>query len=509
MPRYKHIESGLKLIPVDFSRQVLAGSFEFALCHLIDEGEVDLSRLEARLKNDDGGAPAYHPAVLLKIVLLAYSRGIVGSRQIEAACRSNVLFMAVSGDSTPHFTTIADFVSGLGEEVKQIFTQVLLVCDRQGLIGRQMFAIDGVKLPSNAAKAKSGKRVDFLREAQRMEAAVAQMLARHGQCDTEPGPATGQAAREARRLERLKEEATKIRQWLQDHPQERTSAKGAVRLSNRTDNDSAKMATAKGVIQGYTGLAVVDEAHQIVIEAQAHGTGSEQELLIPATTASEPMRAAETVVSADAGYHSEDNLKRLAEANIDAYICDNDYRRRDPRYAQQAKHRDQPEPLYDKSAKSERIRLYRPADFELAPDHSHCICPAGKRLYANGSDCTTQGYANRRFRGAERDCVPCEHRSRCLRHPAKTKTRQVAFFLGKREGRESHTDRMKTRIDSDIGREMIARRFATVEPVFGNLRHNKGLDRFTLRGREKVDGQWKLYCLMHNIEKLAHHGYAQ
>jgi transposase len=180
MPRYKRIESGLKLIPVDFSRQVLAGSFEFALCHLIDEGEVDLSRLEARLKNDDGGAPAYHPAVLLKIVLLAYSRGIVGSRQIKAACRNNVLFMAVSGDSAPHFTSIADFVSGLGEEVKQIFTQVLLVCDRQGLIGRQMFAIDGVKLPSNAAKAKSGKRVDFLREAQRMEAAVAQMLARHG-----------------------------------------------------------------------------------------------------------------------------------------------------------------------------------------------------------------------------------------------------------------------------------------------------------------------------------------
>jgi hypothetical protein len=55
---------------------------------------------------------------------------------------------------------------------------------------------------------------------------------------------------------------------------------------------------------------------------------------------------------------------------------------------------------------------------------------------------------------------------------------------------------------------MIAARFATVEPVFGNLRHNKRLGRFTLRGREKVDGQWKLYCLGHNIEKLGHHGYA-
>jgi hypothetical protein len=56
---------------------------------------------------------------------------------------------------------------------------------------------------------------------------------------------------------------------------------------------------------------------------------------------------------------------------------------------------------------------------------------------------------------------------------------------------------------------MIARRFATVEPVFSNLRHNKRLDRFTLRGRKNVDGQWRLYCLVHNIENLAHHGYAQ
>ncbi|MDA7089219.1 transposase [Pseudomonas sp. SA3-5] len=64
--------------------------------------------------------------------------------------------------------------------------------------------------------------------------------------------------------------------------------------------------------------------------------------------------------------------------------------------------------------------------------------------------------------------------------------------------------RMRRRIDSPQGREMITRRFATVEPVFGNLRHNKRLDRFSLRGRERVDGQWKLYCVTHNIEKLAH-----
>jgi len=74
---------------------------------------------------------------------------------------------------------------------------------------------------------------------------------------------------------------------------------------------------------------------------------------------------------------------------------------------------------------------------------------------------------------------------------------------------EKAAERMKRKIDTDEGREMISRRFATVEPVFGNLRANKKLNRFTLRGRTKVDAQRKLYCLVHNIEKLAHDGYAR
>jgi hypothetical protein len=105
--------------------------------------------------------------------------------------------------------------------------------------------------------------------------------------------------------------------------------------------------------------------------------------------------------------------------------------------------------------------------------------------------------------------VPCAHRDRCLRTPERTKTRQVCFFRGKAtDTPPSCTNIMRRAIDSPQGRVLYGRRFATVEPVFANLRHNKGLDRFTLRGRKKVDAQWKLYCLVHNIEKLAHHGYA-
>lgn len=504
MPRFKTPDHGLKLIPVDFAQQVLSGTFEFALCHLVDH-ELDFSALRSRFRNDAGGAPAFDPAVLLKVVLLGYSRGLVSSRAIAAACRHNVLFMAVSGDLCPHFTTLAAFVSELGDEAARLFAQVLVVCDRQGLIGRQLFAIDGVKLPSNASKQKSGTRTDFEREAAKMEAAVKAMMARQTAADA--ASAEAEEARATRIRERLTREAAQLRQWLTEHPEERKGAKGATRLSNRTDNDSAKMATGKGVIQGYTGVAAADGQHQIIIAAQAHGTGSEQELLLPVVQATAPYRNSDTVVCADAGYHSEANLKALAGQGVEAYVCDNGYRARDPRYAEQAKHKAKADPLWDKRPQAKKVKCFTPAEFQLAEDGSHCLCPAGKKLYSNGSNCTFNGYAAMKFRGAERDCLPCELRSRCLRKPDTTKTRQVAFFQGKRE--QSYTDRMKVKIDSEAGKRMIAARFATVEPVFGNLRYNKRLSRFTLRGRAKVDGQWKLYCLVHNIEKLAHHGYAQ
>ncbi|RPI35888.1 MAG: DDE transposase, partial [Hyphomicrobiaceae bacterium] len=475
MARYKRIDMSAKFIPVDFSRQILPGSFEYALCHLIDH-EIDLSELDARFRNDEVGAPAYSPALLPKIVLLAYSRGLVSSRAIEAACAHNVVFMAVSGDHCPHFTTIAAFVSELGEAIGRLFTQVLLVCDRQGLIGRQMFAIDGVKLPANASKAKSGTREDFAREAQKMDQAVRKMLERHREADAACTPEPSLREREQRQIEKLQREAKQMHQWLADHPRDRMGARGGIRKSNRTDNDSAKMATSKGVIQGYTGVAAVDAKHQIIVDAQACGTGAEQELLGPVVEAVKPMRAEDTVITADAGYHSEANLAQLAAHNIDAYIPDGGYRQRDARFADQQHHRDKPDPLYDKRPKAEKPRLFRAEDFRPAADFSHCICPAGKRLYRNGRHHDLNGFDAIKFTGAKRDCGACALRHRCLRNPHTTPVRQVALFIGRTPGKaETHTERMKRKIDSEQGREMISRRFATVEPVFGNLRHNKRL----------------------------------
>ena len=510
MGRYKPIDQDLRFVAVSPAKQILPGSFEHALTLLIDQ-DLKLEAFEARFKNDEVGAPAYSPAVLLKIVLLAYSKGVVRSRDIEALCRDNVLFNAISGDSQPHFTTIAKFVSSQHAAIVDLFGRVLVVCNRHGLIGRAMFAIDGVKLPSNASKQKSGCRADFEREAAKMEAAVAKILEQQRSADM-AGEADEMApsAQVQRRLERLQAEAAQIREWLNEHPEDRKGPSNHVRQSNRTDNESAKMSTGKGVVQGYTAVAAVDAEHQVIVEAQAHGVGQEQELLVPVVDALQGELRAHTVLSADSGYCSEAGLASLEQRQIKAVIADNQWRSRDPRFADQQRHRDKKDPLWDKRPIADKAELFTPKDFKPATDLSHCICPAGKRLYRNGRHKDLNGLQAIHFTGAKRDCVSCPLRAKCLRTPARTQVRQVAIFIGRTPGKpEKALERMKRIVDSDYGKQMIARRFATVEPVFGNLRYNKRLDRFTLRGTDKVDAQWKLFCLVHNIEKLNNNGYAR
>src|SRR5919206_3223207 len=135
MPRFKMVDYSPRFIPVDLSRQLVPGTFEFALHQLLDN-EINLSEIEPRYCNEEVGASAYEPRILLKIVLLAYARGIVSSRSMEAACRDNVQFVALSGDAQPDHSTLARFVTELGDAAGEVFTQVLVICDRQGLIGR-------------------------------------------------------------------------------------------------------------------------------------------------------------------------------------------------------------------------------------------------------------------------------------------------------------------------------------------------------------------------------------
>lgn len=525
MARYKPVDPHLsKMLPVKFSEQILPGTFEYAVHWLVDE-HIDLSVFDARYRNDDTGATAYPPAMLLKIVLLGYARGLTSSRSIERACRENVVFMALSGDSAPHFTTIAGFVAKLPVEITSVFRDVLLVCDAEGLIGRELFAVDGCKLPSNASRSWSGTRAELLKKAEKMEKAVAFLLDTHRRQDAGLNE-NALIAREKRQIETLTRNSQKIREALLDF-KPRLNRKGVELKSNLTDPDSATMKTSHGVVQGYTGVATVDAQSQVVVQASAVGTGSENGLL-PQVLAEtrQQLKALETLgsgcaaaggkatvtdtvtdtdalagvtVLADSGYHSEDTLSKLAAEGLDALVADTGFRARDPRFAAAYLHK----PAVKQRAPGERrSQWFQGKDFQYAPQQGFCICPNGHPLKLKAQNAIIKGRHGVSFEGNAALCSRCPLKSRCLRKPDISPYRQITFFDGRKaKDPHPHTTAMKAKIDSRTGRLLYSRRLGIVEPVFGNL-HNHRLRRFTLRSKPKVDAQWKLFALVHNVQKL-------
>ena len=512
MARFKDYsyEKG-KFIPILFDKQILPGTFEYTLSYLIDH-EVDLSVFESRYQNDETGAPAYDPAILLKIILYAYSRGIVSSRKIAQCCEENIIFMALSADTRPHFTTIAEFISSSEEEITGLFRDILLICDEMGLICKEMFAIDGCKLPSNASKEWSGTRADFQKKKVKLEETIRKILKRHREHDAEE--LNGEViTREKSYVKALRDQVKKIRDWL-DHNEDKPGSRGGIKKSNITDNESAKMKTSHGVIQGYDGIAVVDDQHQVIVHAEAFGEAQEHGLLEPMIKGTrENFRSigekedifGKTKMTADAGFHTEANMRMVMEEGIDAYVADTQFRKRDSRFAEVDR--------YKERFRKERAEyygkkgLYRVKEFTISDEKDYCICPGGKRMYRNGGNLIVGGNRAIKFRSRKTDCRVCELRNQCLRHPDRSETRQVYFFMGRSEqAPETFTQKMKRKIDSIIGSHIYSKRMGTSEPVFANIRHALGLSRFTLRGRRKVDIQWKLYCMVHNLIKIHRYG---
>jgi len=150
MAKYKNYDySQSLLIPVSLQKQLMPGTLEFAI-HTLVEGRMDMSVFDSKYQNDETGRRAYDPKILLKVVLLAYSRGLISSRQIEQACCENVTFMAMSCNQRPDHSTIATFVSSMKDQIKPLFRDVLLVCEQEDLLGGTFFAVDGCKMPTNA-----------------------------------------------------------------------------------------------------------------------------------------------------------------------------------------------------------------------------------------------------------------------------------------------------------------------------------------------------------------------
>ena len=499
------------MIPVNYKKQLQPGTFEYTLNKLINE-EIDLSVFYENINNDETGAPAYDPAILLKIILFSYSRGITSSRTIERFCRENVVCIALAADTVPHFTTIASFIGREEKAIIDLFKKILSICYTQNLIGKNMFAIDGCKISSNCSKEWSGTKKELLKKAGKLEESIKYLVKKHREQDKSSFN-TSQIIKEKESIKKLRKSVEMINDWLDDN-EPKIGVQGKEIKSNIVDNESAKMSTSHGVIQGYNGIAAVDDKNQVIVYAEAFGDGTESTHLPEIlkginsnckTSGISERIYDETIITADSGFHSEKNMEYIDKNDITAFVADNQFRKRDVRFNSAEDH------------KKNKVENWKPnkgknyfttEDFNFNELTGKLICPAGFPMQVINKNCVRGHYKGKIYRGETINCSDCHLRSKCLRDP-NTISRQVSkMSYEPPKGKESFTSKMKKRFDTVEGRSIYSKRMGTVEPVFGHMRGVLHLDHFTLRGKKKVNAQWLLYCLVHNIRKINNYGWA-
>jgi transposase len=270
------------LLAVNLKEQLLPGTFEWTINYLV--GKMDIITFEKNYKNDELGAAAYSPRILLKAILYCYSKGIITSRKIEKACKENIIVKALAEESEPDHDTIATFISTNSDAISDLFTQVVLQCSQLGLIAGEMFAMDGCKLPSNASKEWSGTIKDLKKKRDKLKEYIKRMIKTHKELDNNKEAKErlnnfrqtmgDDKERRDKNIERLEKKLEKLNTFLET-AKPRIGARGKELQSNVTDNESGRILSSHGYIQGYNGIAMADSANQVIVCADVVGSASE------------------------------------------------------------------------------------------------------------------------------------------------------------------------------------------------------------------------------------------
>ena len=321
--------------------------------------------------------------------------------------------------------------------------------------------------------------------------------------DEQEGGGSSGISDENKQIEKLQKQAERIEKFLKENAP-KIGKQGREIRSNVTDNESAMMVSSHGTLQGYNGQALVDSKHQVIVHGGAFGSGEDEHYLIGPMLdgAKENMRSigkgedyfAGKTFTADSNYHSPTNLKKCDKEHLDAYVPDKRFRNRDPKFEDGKRRR---------RRKRKRFSL---DDFHYDEATDQYRCPDGKTLRLNTKRAVVDGVIYRRYLANRDECETCELNAKCLQGK-NIKGRLLNVPVGSVPGHL--TKLMAAKIDTEQGRRVYDQRAGIVEPVFANIRFQKSMDRFTLRGKIKVNIQWLLYCMVHNLEKIVNYGFSQ
>jgi transposase len=424
---------------------------------------LDLTCFYQKLSKE--GNQAYHPKMMIKILVYAYANRMFSSRKIQAALNESIAFIFLAAWQRPDFRTISDFRKNNLEEFLGVFGQTVDICKRLGMLSLGHLAIDGSKFKANASDKRTYDRERIEAELERLVGEAEETDAREDRLfgpDNADDCIPDQIRRQKDRIEKLRQ----IKRQLQDSGKEKINA---------TDEDAVFMKTGSGIKTCYNGQIAVDEKHQVIVACRVTSQASDTDQLLPMVDQAEKAAGPIDKLSADSGYSSGENLEQIAARGIDAYIPDANYQGR------QRGRQDAPgEPFFSRSCfKRDELR--------------DCfICPAGKELRFSHFVKAKGGKHSRMYRC--RDFKSCSLKKCC------TKARNGRSII--LNAYDDQFRAMRSKLDSPYGRSLYARRKSIVEPVFGHIKETMGFFRFILRGLDKVNGEFAIVSIAHNLRKI-------
>lgn len=453
---------------------------------------LDLSAFHARHPNDGVGRRAYDPEMMLAILVYAYCRGLRSSRRIEAACRADLAFRAICADVVPDHIAVARFRTHHQDAIADAFIDVLALCARAGLASLGTIAIDGTKMGTDAALGANRSESALRKEVEEIlaQAATTDDEEEHLQ-PTLGGELPAELAGGSSRLARLRaalEEIEGERRAREAEEAEKAKRLAEEAAGGRRPRGRAPVDPAKALARA--------EADVVALEAR--------------------LEAATDVLERLCAQSELDRARtRLAEATAAAADAP-------PRPDAQANTTDPQSKVmktssgwvqgYNAQAAVNEHQLVIAATVTQDRNDVGQLLPTMDAVAANAAAAGIDARIGTVVADAgywSEDNATADGPDRLIATTKDWKQRKAAREMGSTEGPPpadaSVSEKMEHRLRTPEGAAAYAKRSATVEPVFGQLKENRGIRRFMRRGIDAAQSEWSLVCTTANILKLFGH----
>lgn len=448
------------------------------LAWIIDDvvDELNLSCLYDKVSSV--GNPSYHPKMMLKILFYSYTQKTFSSRKIAKRLETDVAFIFLSGMQKPDFRTISDFRKNSLREISELFVQIVRLCKKLGLIDLGHISLDSTVIKANASKEQFYTKDRLDQEEELIKQKIHELLKNAQDIDDYEDQKFGPDKRgdeipeEIRNHKRRLEKIRLAKKVLREKRPKKI---------NLVDQDATFQKSHSQTLSGYRTQISVDDKEQVIVACDVTNSATDTTELNPLIeqtfqNAHKPTNAS-TIITADSGYSSMQNLKDLEESkqNIDAYIPDNKYQAR-----QRNRQIDEDSPFHKKNFKYNRRQ-------------DTYLCPNNRKLKLIGK--RTDDTGNRFSYYRCNSCQGCKHLGVCTKSP---KGRAIKVYEN-----EHLIYNMRNKLNTLEGKLIYKRRKTIVEPVLGNIKHNLGFREFLLRNVHKVKAEFSLIAIAHNILKIA------